>query len=220
MKDLLPLTRSKLFEGIKTQELGKLLDCIAPRHKKYRKGSFVFVEEDDPAFIGMVLSGLLHIVRDDYWGNRTIVTQIEPGELFAEAFVCGGVHKIPVSVTAAKDTEIIQFDFNRITTLCSSACAFHSGLVKNMLSILAQKNMRLMDKLECLTQRGTRAKVLHYLSTLAKRQKSAALTIPFNRQELADYLSVDRSALSAELCRMRNEGILSFRKNHFFIKEK
>ena len=178
------------------------------------------MEDDEPKSIGIVLSGLLHIVRDDYWGNRDIVSPVEPGELFAEAFVCGGAKKLPVSVIAVEPSEVMRFDFNRITRTCSSACVFHTRLIQNMISTLARKNIQLMEKIECLAQRSTRSKVLSYLSAVAKRQKSGDVEIPFNRQELADYLSVDRSALSAELCRMRDEGLLAFQKNKFCIKEK
>jgi CRP-like cAMP-binding protein len=148
------------------------------------------------------------------------VARVEPGELFAEAFVCGGVQKLPVSVMAAEPSEIMRLDFNKITRACSSACNFHTGLIQNMIAILAHKNILLMEKIECLTQRSTRAKVLSYLSAVAKRHKNGIITIPFNRQELADYLSVDRSALSAELCRMRDEGLVAFHKNKFHIMKK
>jgi CRP-like cAMP-binding protein len=220
LKNFLPiLTRCHLFEGLQPDAINELLDCVMPRRKKYAKNSFVLMEDDEPKSIGIVLSGLLHIVNDDYWGNQSIVARIEPGELFAEAFVCGGGKKLPVSVIAAEPSEIMSLDFNRVTRACSSACGFHSRLIQNMIAILAKKNILLMEKIECLARRSTRSKVLSYLSALAKRQKSGAVEIPFNRQELADYLSVDRSALSAELCRMRDEGLLTFHKNRFHILE-
>jgi CRP-like cAMP-binding protein len=221
LKHFLPvLSRCRLFEGIEPKTIAALLGCIRHSEKKYRRNSFVLLEDDKPKSIGIVLSGLLHIVRDDYWGNRDIVSVVEPGELFAEAFVCGGAEKLPVSVIAAEPSEIMRLDFTRITTVCSSACAFHTRLIQNMISTLAQKNIQLMEKIECLGRRSTRSKVLSYLSACAKRQKSGDVEIPFNRQELADYLSVDRSALSAELCRMRDEGLLTFHKNKFCIKDK
>lgn len=220
MKNFLPiLTRCRLFEGLNPGEIGALLGCVTPGRKKYAKDSFVLMEDDEPKSIGIVLSGLLHIVRDDYWGNRAIVARVEPAELFAESFVCAGASKIPVSVIAAETAEVMRFDFHRITGTCSTACAFHTRLIQNMISILAQKNMMLMEKIECLSRRGIRQKALAYLSAEAKRQKNGHITIPFNRQELADYLSVDRSALSAELCRMRDEGLLDFHKNRFRITE-
>jgi CRP-like cAMP-binding protein len=221
LKNFLPvLSRCRLFDGIDPKTITALLGCIMPNTKKYSRNSFVLMEDDEPKSIGIVLSGLLHIIRDDYWGNRDIVSAVVPGELFAEAFVCGGAKKLPVSVIAAEPSEIMRLDFNRITRTCSSACGFHTRLIQNMISTLAQKNIQLMEKIECLARRSTRSKVLSYLSALAKRQKSGNVEIPFNRQELADYLSVDRSALSAELCRMRDEGLLTFRKNRFCIVEK
>jgi CRP-like cAMP-binding protein len=211
------LVRCPLFEGLTLETIDTLLGCITPSYKTYQKSAWVLMEGEELTCIGVVLSGVLHTIHDDYWGNRTIVSRIEPGNLFGESFICGGIKESPVSIIAVETSEILLLDFNRILGICSSACAFHSRLIKNMISNLAQKNMGLMEKIEYITQRNTRSKLLSYLSNLAKRGRSAVIEIPFNRQELADYLSVERSALSAELCRMRDEGLLAFHKNKFQI---
>jgi CRP-like cAMP-binding protein len=211
------LARCPLFDGLGSKAIGALLECLSPVRRSYEKNSLALAEGEPCAAAGVVLSGLFRIVRDDYWGNRTIVAQIEPGGLFGEAFAAGGVQKMPLSVMAAEKSEALLFDLDRILRPCASACAFHRGLIKNMVSLLARKNIALIEKIEHLTQRSTRAKALSYLSSVAKQQKSSVLEIPFNRQELADYLAVERSALSAELCRMRGEGLLEFRKNRFRI---
>lgn len=211
------LIRCPLFEGLTLETIDTLLGCITPQYKNYEKSAWVLMEGDELRSIGVVLSGVLHTIQDDYWGNRTIVSRIEPGNLFGESFICGGVKESPVSIIAVEASEILLLDFTRIIGICSSACAFHSKLIKNMISNLAQQNMSLMEKIEYITQRNTRSKLLSYFSSLAKREKSNRIEIPFNRQELADYLSVDRSALSAELCRMRDEGLLWFHKNKFQI---
>jgi CRP-like cAMP-binding protein len=169
-------------------------------------------------YLGVVITGVLHIVRDDFWGNRNIVARIEEGDLFGEAFVCGGVKQIPVSITVEEDAEILLFDLGRIIGVCSSACKFHTLLIKNMISALAVRTINLMEKIEHITRHTTREKILSYLSVMAKKTKSTVIEIPFDRQELADYLSVERSALSAELGRMRDEGLLEFRKNSFTLK--
>lgn len=212
------LTACPLFEGISAEKTGKLLPCLSPRVRTYAKNSLVMDEGEECTRVGIVASGALDILRCDYWGNRSIAMRIEPGGLFAEAFAAGRVQKMPVSVAAAEKSEVILIDINRILGVCSSACEFHTALIKNMVFGIARKNIELMEKMEHLTGRTTRQKVLSYLASAARRQKTKTLTIPFNRQELADYLFVERSALSRELCRMRSEGIITFRKNTFQLE--
>jgi CRP-like cAMP-binding protein len=214
-KKLPPLMGSALFEGITGPEAEKLLGCIPTRQKKIEKNGYVCMAGTEPVWVGILLSGALLIVRDDFWGNRSIVARIEAGEMFAEAFALGGIKKMPLSVVAAEKSEVLLLDGGRITGVCSSACPYHTRLVKNMIRILALKNSSLVKKMEHLTRRGARGKLLSYLSAEARLAKSGAFTIPFNRQELADYLSMDRSAMSAELCRMRDAGLIRFRKNFF-----
>jgi CRP-like cAMP-binding protein len=209
------LTRSALFEGIRGQELDRLLGCIPSRHKKIEKNGYVFMAGTEPVWMGILLSGALLITRDDFWGNRSIVARIEAGEIFGEAFALGEAKKIPLSVTAAEKSEVLLLDGGHIITACSSRCPCHTRLIKNMIQILALKNSVLVKKMELLTRRSTREKLLSYLSAESRLSKRSAFTIPFNRQELADYLSVDRSAMSAELCRMRDAGLIRFHKNYF-----
>jgi CRP-like cAMP-binding protein len=221
MKKYLPiLFRSYLFEGLAPGEIEKLLDCLSARARKFEKDEYIFMEGDEISSVGIVLSGAVHVVQDDYWGNRAIVARIAPGDLFAEAFSCGGIEKLPVSVIAAEKTEVLLINFKKIIATCPSACSFHAKLISNMVGELARKNIRLMKKMEHITRRTTRDKLLSYLGARARQAKNKAFQIPFNREELAEYLSVDRSAMSAELCRMRDEGILSFHKNSFEILKK
>ncbi|MDR2490146.1 MAG: Crp/Fnr family transcriptional regulator [Spirochaetaceae bacterium] len=207
-----------LFEGLSGDTVGQVLGCVKPVHRRFESGAYVFNEDDECSLLGIVLKGALHIIRDDYWGNRTIVTRLEAGMIFGEAFACAELKKLPVSVVAVERSEILLLDFKRIIKVCSNACEFHTRLIKNMVSNMAYKNVQLMEKIECISQRNTRSKILSYLSFNAKRRKSSVIEIPFNRQEMADYLSVERSALSAELCRMRDEGLLEFNKNKFRLR--
>jgi CRP-like cAMP-binding protein len=204
-----------LFLGIDGAELHTLLDCLSASKKRYKKGGFIFRAEENVTSVGVVLSGSVHVIQEDFWGNRTILARIGPGGLFGEAFSCAEVDKLPVSVMAAESAEILFIDYKRIVTTCSSSCSFHTGLIKNMMHILARKNVLLTQKIEFVTQRTTKDKLLAYLSAQARQAASDTFEIPFSRQELADYLSVDRSAMSNELCKMRDEGILRFHKNHF-----
>jgi CRP-like cAMP-binding protein len=209
------LKKCRLFAGINESELPALLDCLSAFQNSYEKGGFVFMAGDNVTAIGIVLSGGVYVLQEDFWGNRSILSHVAPGGLFAEAFSCAEADSLPVSVITAEPSEILLLDYKRVVTTCSSACAFHTGLIKNMMQILAWKNVMLTQKIEHLTRRTTREKLLSYLSEQARQAAQSAFEVPFNRQELADYLSVDRSAMSSELCKMRDDGILRFYKNHF-----
>ena len=216
MEKYLPmLKKCPLFAGIATDELRTLLNCLSAQEKKYEKGSYIFMSGEIITLIGLVLCGSVHIIREDYWGNRAILARVEQGGLFSEAFSCAEAKKLPVSIFAAETTVVLLIDYRKIITACSSACLFHTGLIRNMLQILAEKNVILTQKMEFITQRTTREKLLSYLSAQARQAGSGAFAIPFNRQELAEYLSVDRSAMSKELSKMQEEGILTFRRNQF-----
>lgn len=208
---------AKLFEGIAEEEREALLSCLSARKQSFRKNDFVFTAGVSKPAAGMVVKGSLQIIKEDYWGNRTIIESVGRGELFGEAFACAEVETIPVSVVAAEETEVLLMDYQKLLTACSSSCRFHSRIIRNMTRIMAEKNMALMQKMEHITKRTTREKLLSYLSVQALSQGSSDFAIPFNRQELADYLSVDRSAMSAELAKMRDEGLIRFQKNHFTL---
>lgn len=216
MKKYLPtIKKCPLFAGIDDSGLKTLLDCLSASLVPYEKNSFVFMADDAVTNIGVVLSGRVHVLKEDFWGNRSILDHIGPGGLFGEAFSCAEVPKLPVSVIAAEKSDILLVDYRRIIRTCTSACAFHTGLIQNMMRILARKNVMLTQKLEYVTRRTTREKLLSYLSAQAGQAGSNSFEIPYNRQELAEYLSVDRSAMSGELGRMRDDGILRFHRNSF-----
>lgn len=215
METLAILKQCPLFVGIADADIPHALACLSARERRYAKGEAVFLAGQRAASVGIVLSGGVHVEKDDYWGNRTILAHVEPGGLFAEAFVCAGVEKLPVSVTAAEKTGVMLVDYNKIVGGGGLGCAFHSHLVQNMLRVLAQKNVYLTQKMEAITQRTTREKLLAYLSAQARQAGSSRFTIPFNRQELADYLSVERSAMSAQLSQMQRDGLLRYDKNQF-----
>jgi CRP-like cAMP-binding protein len=221
LKKYLPLlANSALFEGISGPEIEKLLDCVPARQKKIEKNGYVFMAGAESVWVGVLLSGALLIAQDDFWGNRSIVARIEAGEIFGEAFALGEIKKIPLSVAAAEKSEVLLLDGRRVITVCSSLCPCHTRLIKNMIRILALKNSVLLKKIEHLTRRSTREKLLSYLSAEARLAKSGVFEIPFTRQELADYLAVDRSAMSAELCRMRDTGLIRFHKSRFELLKK
>ena len=211
------LQRCDLFAGIAEADLGGMLACLGADTITARKGGAVFSEGEPARYVGIVLEGSLQIVQDDYYGNRTILAQAGPGELIGESFACAGVSSLPVSVIASEDSTLLRIDCGRITRSCSNACEFHNRLILNLLQVVAAKNLHFHKKLEITSQRTTREKLMAYLLWQAKEHNSSAFTIPFDRQGLADYLGVERSAMSAELSKLRKDGIIDFERSHFTI---
>lgn len=209
------LKYTSLFRGIEGAELSALLSCLGTKVAKYKKGETIFYFGERIERFGIVLSGQAQVFYDDYYGNRNILAHIDPGNLFGESFANGEIKTLPVSVIATAESEILFIECLKIASPCSKACAFHSKLIQNMLRIVSMKNVSLMQKLEFTSKRTTREKLLSYLSLEAKKAGDSHFSIPFNRQELADYLFVDRSAMSAELSKLRDDGILKFDKNRF-----
>jgi len=192
-----------------------LLACLSCRRQTYEKGSYILMAGNRVVDIGIVLSGRALVLKEDFWGNRTILSEIEASNLFAEAFSCAGEEALPISVMATEPTEVLFLDYRRIVTSCTSACVFHTALIQNMLQVVARNNIMLVEKIEHITKRTTRKKLLSYLSEQARLKGSHRFEIPYDRQELADYLAVDRSAMSAELSKMRDAGLLRYHKNTF-----
>ncbi|MBO5214105.1 MAG: Crp/Fnr family transcriptional regulator [Clostridia bacterium] len=209
------LKQSPLFAGIEERDLSPMLGCLGAKERQYKKGSSIFSEGEPAVYIGLLCSGAAQIERIDYNGNRTIVSVVDSGELFAESFACAGVERLPISVTATEDCAVILLDCRRITQACCNACAFHQQMIYNLLKITAQKSIRLHQRAEIISHRTTRGKLMAYLTLQATQKSSTKFTIPFDRQELADYLEVDRSGLSAEISKLRKEGILTCRKSDF-----
>lgn len=172
---------------------------------------------DAVAEVGVLLMGKIQIVQEDIFGNRTIIDQLTAGHLFAETFICAGIKKSPVTVLTITECEILLIKFRQIITTCSSACEFHTKLIENMLQILARKNMILNQKNKFLSQRSTREKIRAYFMHMIAQQGKFNFDIPFSRSELADYLCVDRSALSRELGKLQDEGKIKFHKNAFEV---
>lgn len=214
------LSRCPLFAGISATELAALLDCLNARTVAMEKNQTIFWEGDSAQDMGIVLEGAVQVVRDDYYGNRTIVAQVEAGGLFAEAFACAGTPFFPVSVVASAAGAVMLLDCQRIMTVCGSSCVFHGRLVKNLLAIVANKTLQLNQKLELLSRRSIRERLMSYLLSCAKKADSSEFTIPYDRQQLANYLCVERSALSAEIGRLQKEGVLESRRRWFRLTGK
>lgn len=213
------LNKCPLFHGIEEAELASVLECLNAGTAVYKKNELIFMEGSPAKFVGIVLSGGVRIIKEDYFGNRSIVSRSGPGELFGESFACAGTEVLPVSVAAAFDSEIMMIDCRRITRTCSHSCEFHNRIIFNLLKTVAEKNLEFNRKIEITSKRTTREKLMSYLMYEAKNNRSNSFTIPFDRQELADYLEVDRSGLSAEISRLRKEGIIECSRSRFTLLE-
>ncbi len=209
------LKRTQIFAGVGEEEIATMLSCLNARLQTYKKGDYVWRQGTCLNDIMVLLEGDLHVQKDDYWGNRNIFGRIAVGDIFGEANITPENGVLHHDVVAVEDSVVMLFDVKRVLTTCSSACRFHTTVVQNMFFAISDKNRQLVEKLGHMTKRTTRSKLISYLSEEARRHNSTSFRIPFNRQQLADYLSVDRSAMSNELCKMRNEGLLEFDRNRF-----
>lgn len=209
------LSNCALFSGIREEDRIPMLGCLGARQVRCEKHQVIFREGDPATTIGIVLEGSVQIIREDYYGNRSILTRIGPAGLFGETFACAGAEAFPVSAVAAEDGSVLLLDSRRITATCSNACGFHHQMIYNMLQVVAKKNLILNQKIEIISRRTTREKLMAYLLLQAKQHGSESFTIPYDRQALADYLEVERSAMSAELSKLRKDGILECEKNRF-----
>ncbi len=206
-----------LFEGIHAEDLGAMLGCLNAQRIERGKGEAVFLEGDPANRMGIVLSGALQIVKNDFYGNRSIVDTVGPSQLFGESFACAGLQPMPVSCVATQPSVLLLLDCGRVTQTCCNACAFHSRVILNLLRVVADKNLALNQRIEILSRRTIREKLMAYLMDQAKQSRSASFTIPYDRQGLADFLGVERSALSAEIGRLRSEGILKSDRSRFML---
>lgn len=218
MKEYLHILKnSNIFMGINENEIDVLLKCLSARTVNYNKKEYILRAGEQVHSIGLVLSGLALIEKDDLWGNCSVISELTPGMVFAESYACLSQIPVETSVIATENTCIMFLDISKILNVCTSACYFHTRLIHNLLNILAGKNVRLTKKIDYLSKKTIKDRLLAYLSTESLKAGSPSFEIPFNRQQLADYLSVDRSALSNEISKLQADGILSCSRNKFIL---
>lgn len=217
--DAVFLSKVGLFRGVTPEDLQKMLTCLGAEERRFQKGEVIFHIGDTITSMGVVLSGSVSIENDDFWGNKSILDHVEAGQVFAETYACVPGEPLMVSVVATEPTEILFLNVNRLLTVCSSACGHHHKLIRNLLAIASQKNLNLSRRIFHTSSKTIRGRVLSYLSYRAVCEGRREFVIPFNRQQLADYLSVDRSALSNELSRMHREGLIQVEKNRFRLMD-
>ncbi len=209
------LRRCPLFYGIENKDLSGMLCCLDARISHFDKGESIMTEGEAARWVGIVLSGTVHITQIDYFGNRSIVEGVRPSGLFGETFACAGVPSIPVNAVAVEPAKVMLMDCLKITRSCNNACEFHQRMIYNLLKAVAEKNLVYHQKIEIISKRTTREKLLTYLLLQAKKSKSDSFVIPYSRQELADYLEVERSGLSVEIGKLCRQGVIAVDKRQF-----
>lgn len=211
------LENCQLFKMMTSNEQNSLSNCFQMKEKKYKKNEYIFHVGENIQYIFVVLSGTVAIIEDDYWGNRSIIDYLLPNQTFGISYAYSKTDTYPISVIAKTNTKVLLIDVDKIFNPCSNHCVHHHQLIRNAVEIISEQNIALIDKIEHLSKRTTKDKMLAFLSYSSKKAKSDTFDIPFNRQELADYLSVDRSALSNELSKLKKEGLIDYHKNHFTL---
>ena len=220
MKEMLSVLRtSGIFSGISEEETEKMLHCLEVRPETFQKDEYILRAGDRVEAFGLVITGKVMIIQEDFWHQQKETIHIMPGEIFGENYASAGSKILPVGIKAAENSEVLFLDYERSLTFCTMACPFHSMMVHNLIRIMSANKGRAEEKLEHISQKTTRDKLRSYLSRKALQEGSYSFDIPYNRQELADYLGVDRSAMSSELGKMKAEGILEFKKNHFILNK-
>lgn len=221
MEEYIPiLKRTKLFSGVADEEIPAMARCLQMRSRSFPRGACLYRAGDPIRHVAILTRGSILVQKDDYWGNRSIVSRISPGEIFGESYALQDGQPLLNDVVAVEDSVVLLFDARQILSRTADPCEYHEILIRNLLQAIAGKNRNLAQKIDYMAQRTTRQKLTAYLSAQSQTHKSPAFRIPFNRQQLADFLGVDRSAMSAELCKMRDEGMLTFCRSQFVLHTK
>lgn len=213
------LANTQLFYGLTEEEITSLLGCMDAERRSYKKGEVILSEGSITENAGIVLSGMAMISCCDIWGNNSILGNAAPGAVFAEVYACIPGQPLLVTVSAAEDTSILFMNVGRILTACTNACPFHARLARNLLHICAHKSLQLSQRIQHTSSKSVRGRLMSYFSECAKRAGSNSFLIPYNRQQLADYLNVDRSAMCNELSKMQKDGIIEYEKNCILLKD-
>ena len=206
-----------IFRGVTKEDARQMLNCLNPVEKTYKKDEIIYHAGDEVTSMGVVLSGSVFIENDDIWGNHSILDRAGRGEIFAETYAAIPGQKLMVNVVAAEEARILFLDVGRILKVCSNSCVFHHTLIENLLKLSAEKNLRLSKRIFHISSKSIRGRLLSYLSYQAMENGKKEFDIPFNRQQLADYLNVDRSAMSNELGKMQKDRLIEVDRKHFRI---
>lgn len=209
------IKNSPVFFGMSDDELKGLLECFNARVRKYEKEEMIIRQGDIISNIYLILDGAVNIEKDSYWGRRIIISRLGKNENLALSFVGSKNVESSVDAITVDETLVLILGYEKCTSMCQNACTRHKVLINNLFQILSKENIELIQKIENVSQKTIRDKLLTYLSNEAQKNHSNSFNIKFNRQDLADYLNVDRSAMSFELSKLQKEGLLKYNKNNF-----
>lgn len=212
------LSNTQLFRGLEEAEITSLLDCLNATTRSFQKGEVILSEGNTTENIGIVLSGLAVISCNDIWGNTSILGHVAPGSVFAEVYACIPGEPMLVTVSAVEDTSVLFMNVGRILATCTNACPFHTKLVRNLLTVCAHRSLQLFQRIQHTSSKSIRGRLMSYFSECSKHAGSNSFLIPYNRQQLADYLNVDRSTMCNELSKMQRDGIIEYDKNRISLK--
>ena len=209
------IKNSPVFYGMNDDELRGLLECFSARIRKYEKEEMIIRQGDMISNIYLILAGEVNIEKDSYWGRRIIIARLSRNDNLALSFVGSKDVESSIDAIAIKETLVLVLGYEKCTSMCQNACTRHKVLINNLFQILSKENIELIQKIENVSQKTIRDKLLTYLSNEAQKRHTNSFDIHFNRQDLADYLNVDRSAMSFELSKLQKEGLIEYNKNHF-----
>lgn len=209
------LKDTSLFSGIEPQEIDGLLKCLSTRHVQYAKGGYIIEEGDKVYDFGIILSGHGRAIKWDSSGRLIIISLLKAGSEIGVILAASLDHKSPVTVQAQDDVSVLQIPFERVLARCEKGCPWHGRLLRNYINLVAEKGLVLHERINCLLRPTIREKILTYLWCVSRDQQKRTFTIPMNRNAMAEYLNVERSALSRELSYMKRDGIIDYHKNMF-----
>ena len=216
MEKYLPLLqKSPLFAAMTTEQIASVLHCVGAFVREFGAGEYILRAGNTTRVMGLLLTGAALAVQEDVWGERNIMGKLSPPDTFAEPFAATPGAVLNVSIVSNVRSSVLFLDISRLLTVCSETCPQHARLIRNLVCVLAQKNLQLNEKITHMSKRRTREKLLSYLSSQALRSGSVEFDIPFDRQQLADFLCIERSAMSAELSKLQKEGLLETDRSHF-----
>lgn len=211
------LMKLPIFYNLKTEEIINILNFFNYSKENFEKNNFIFEIGKPISKIGIILSGEINIIKEDFWGNRNILNKFKSGEIFGEVFALAKVSPNNILVETSQNSKILFLDLTNFSIDNENNSNEILKFLSNIFKISLKKNILFTEKLEHITKKTIREKIISYLSTEALKNRSNSFFIKFDRQELADYLFVERSALSRELSSMKKDGLIEYNKNHFTL---
>lgn len=211
------LAQMKLFSGIAPEEIAELLDCLQARRVQYGSGEMIIEEGSRVRKFGVMLSGHARSIKWDTSDRVIILTLLEKGSEIGVLLAAQPEKESPVSIQAQDNVTVLMIPYDRVLASCARACPKHARLLRNYISIVAEKGLVLHERIDCLLKPTVREKILTYLLRISREQKNDSFQIPLNRNAMSEYLNIERSALSRELSNMKRDGLIDYHLNSFTL---